>query len=117
MSKYLILAVVLCVCAASIGCRSSAGNCWTRNGSRVPTTAAQPTGQPYPMEEVIYNHNAAPSYMNACVPNACVPNACVPNACVPVACAPAPNACDPCGTANCVGNTSVGYPQQILPGR
>lgn len=93
MKKCFAMAILaLLTVTMAVGCKS-AGGCWSRNGSRVPTqTYAQssPTVMP---EQVIYASS-----------NNCNPCAAVAQACEPV-CA---SACDPCGTS---ATPSVsGYP-------
>lgn len=98
LSAFLLTAVLM-----AAGCRSSASNCFTRNGSRVPVSNASQTvsNQVYPVENVIWSSSA-------CTP--CAANACQP--CAAANCQPcAPNACDPCGASTT--RTGAGYP---MPG-
>lgn len=91
MKKSFAIAILaLLAVSMAVGCKS-AGGCWSRNGSRVPTQTYAQTAPIMP-EQVIYASNN------------CNPCASVTQACEPVC----SSACDPCGTS---GAPSVsGYP-------
>lgn len=99
MKKCLIFsAFLLAAVLMTTGCRSSASNCFTRNGSRVPSNVASQTvpSQVYPVENVVWSSPAC----QPCAANACQP--CAANACQPCAA----NACDPCGSTSRSGYAS-----------
>lgn len=98
MKKPLIVSLlILAATAPLVGCKSGFGGCFTRNGSRVPTSAIAETS----------TTNALPStpYDEVVVMQATSAN----STCDPCA----PNACDPCGTAR---GASASYPAQAYPG-
>ena len=100
MKKPLIVSLlILSATATFVGCKSGFGSCFTRNGSRVPTSAIAETASteavPGAYDEVVMMQtNSVNSVCDPCAPNACSP-------------------CDPCGSAR---GASAAYPAQAYPG-
>ncbi|MBQ2789044.1 MAG: hypothetical protein IJE97_05350 [Thermoguttaceae bacterium] len=100
MKKPLIVSLlILSATATFVGCKSGFGGCFTRNGSRVPTSAIAETASteavPGAYDEVVMMQtNGVNSVCDPCAPNACSP-------------------CDPCGSAR---GASAAYPAQAYPG-
>lgn len=97
MKKPLIVSLLLLAATATfVGCKSGFGGCFTRTGSRVPTSAVSETA----------TSSSAPIFDEVVMMQATSAN----STCDPCA----PNACDPCGTAR--GSASAAYPAQAYPG-
>lgn len=117
MKKVLTLSlIVLLASPMFVGCKGTSclgGNCFTRNGSRVPTAASS-------YDDGYLASNDGPRVVNASANSGeimmmgatsaysqCAP--CAPTQCQPCAAAQC-NPCDPCGAAPQGGQTSAGYP-------
>ncbi len=100
MKKPLIVSLlILAATATFVGCKSGFGGCFTRTGSRVPTSAIAETSasetSPIAYDEVVMMQtNGVNSVCDPCAPNACSP-------------------CDPCGSAR---GASAAYPAAAYPG-
>lgn len=100
MKKPLFVSLLIFAATASfVGCKSGFGGCFTRPGSRVPTSQIAETSSteavPGAYDEVVMMQTSG-------VNSVCDP--CAPNACSP---------CDPCGSAR---GASAAYPAAAYPG-
>ncbi|MBR5626166.1 MAG: hypothetical protein IKW74_00930 [Thermoguttaceae bacterium] len=102
MKRFVIMSVmVLTVVSFAVGCRSM-GNCFTRNGSKVPTASYAPvSAQEAPAEDVVYVAPTAMMGSGNCAPCTAACNPCTPNA------------CDPCNNG---ATTNASYPPTTYPG-
>ena len=101
MKKSLIVSLLILAATASfVGCKSGFGSCFTRNGSRVPTSAIAETESTGGVPSVAYDEVVM--MQTSGVNSVCDP--CAPNACSP---------CDPCGSAR---GASAAYPASAYPG-
>lgn len=100
MKKSLIVSLlILAASTALVGCKSGFGSCFSKNGSRVPTSAIAETSaaetSPIAYDEIVMMQtNGVNSVCDPCAPNACSP-------------------CDPCGSAR---GASAAYPAAAYPG-
>ncbi|MBQ2789694.1 MAG: hypothetical protein IJE97_08645 [Thermoguttaceae bacterium] len=101
MKKPLIVSLlILAATTTFVGCKSGFGSCFSRTGSRVPTTETAST-EALPAtayDEVVMMQTSA-------VNSVCTP--CEPNACSP---------CNPCSPCTPSQGASAAYPAQAYPG-
>ncbi|MBQ2791373.1 MAG: hypothetical protein IJE97_17185 [Thermoguttaceae bacterium] len=101
MKKPLIVSLLILAASTTfVGCKSGFGSCFTKTGSRVPTSAIAETASTDAISASAYDEVVM--MQTSGVNSVCEP--CAPNACSP---------CDPCGSARGV---SAAYPTQAYPG-
>ena len=101
MKKPLIVSLLILAATASfVGCKSGFGGCFSRTGSRVPTSAIAETAATDAIPSAAYDEVVM--MQTSGVNSVCDP--CAPNACSP---------CDPCGSAR---GASAAYPAPAYPG-